>query len=91
MSLRYLYRNRNLHPPTQKYSHILITCSGGGRDEVRNEKKEILIWIITMRKIFAVSAFSRIDKKMENSIGSCVRVPKTTLGFDDSPERLMKS
>ena len=61
------------------------------RDEVRNGKKEILIWIVTMGKIFAVSAFSRIDKKMENSIGSCVRVPKTTLRFDDSPERLIKS
>ena len=63
---------------------MLSTCTGRGRDEVRGGKREILIWIPTMGTIFATSAFSSIGKKMENVIGSCVRVPNTTLRFDDS-------
>lgn len=65
-----------------------ITCSGRGRDEVGGGKREILIWIVTMGAIFAASAFSRIGKKMENVIGSCVRVPTTSLGFGDSQKAI---
>ena len=65
-----------------------ITCSGRGRDEVGGGTREILIWIVTMGAIFAASAFSRIGKKMENIIGSCVRVPTTSLGFGDSQKAI---
>ena len=39
-----------------------------------------------METIFAAPAFFSVGIKMENTMWSCVGVPKTTLRFDDSPQ-----
>ena len=39
-----------------------------------------------METIFAAPAFFSVGMKMENTMWSCVGVPKTTLRFDDSPQ-----
>lgn len=54
--------------------------------EVRNEK-EMSISVITVGTIFAAPAFFSMGRKMENSLGSCVRIPKTIFRFDDSPQK----